>query len=125
MRNIIAFAFAFICLTSFGQDTTEIYVINKTNKLTKIDDTYSFFYRDMKYMKEIRELKFDSKDDALAFFEKAYKVLDTDVDLITKGYSLMRNNLSKNVLKLRNKDGGYFLIKRSSLDHMKAAVEKT
>ena len=124
MRNIIAFALAFISLTSFGQDTTEIYVINKTNKLTKIDDTYSFFYRDMKFMKEIRELKFDSKEDALAFFEKAYKVLDTDVDLFTKGYNLMRNNLSKNVLKLRNKDGGYFLIKRSSLDHMKSAVEK-
>lgn len=124
MKNFIALLFVLSSVLSYAQDTTEIYVINKTNRFTKIGDSYSFFYRDMKYVKEIRELKFDSKDDALAFFEKAYKVLDTDVDLITKGYNLMRNNLSKNVLKLRNKDGGYFLIKRSSLDHMKEAVEK-
>ena len=124
MRLTLTTIILFVAIFSFSQDTTDVYVINKTNKLAQIGDAYSFFYRDLKYVKEIRELKFESKEDMLSFFEKGYKVLDKDISLVARGYSLMRNKMSKNVLKIRNKDGGYVLIKRSTIDNMKEAVER-
>ena len=107
-----------------SQDTTNLYVINNTNRLTQIGDSYSFFYRDLKNVKIIRELKFATKVELDEFFEKAYSVLDTDVALITQGYNLMRNKMNKNVLKIRNKELGYVYIKRGTLDNMKTAANK-
>lgn len=126
MKMLLAILSALILTSNAqAQDTTVVYNINKTNELVKIGDhQYSYFYRDLKFIKETRELSFDSKEEVLKFFEKGYKALDTDIDLITKGYNLMRHNVSKNVLKVRNKDGGYFLLKRATIDKMKAAVEK-
>lgn len=124
MRKLTTLLFILIGFATMAQDTTDVYVINNTNRLAQIGDSYSFFYRDLKYVKEIRELKFDDQTDFVEFVEKAYKVLDKNIELIAKGYSLKRNAMSKNVLKIRNKDGGYVLIKRGTLDNMKEAIER-
>lgn len=124
MKTLLAILLFTLSFNSFSQDTTSLYVINNTNRLVQVGDSYSFFYRDLKYIKEIRELKFETKKELDEFFEKAYKVLNTDVALITQGYNLMRNKMNKNVLKIRNKDLGYVYIKRRTLDNMKEASNR-
>ena len=120
--------FTTICLllsiSSFGQDTTDIYVINKTNRLVSIDsDSYSFIYRDLKSLKHIRSFHFDTKADLDKFFNLCQKALEQDQGTITDTYNVSRNKLSKNVVRVNDKDGGYVLIKYLTLEHMRKAVE--
>ena len=109
-------------------DTTKIYVINNTNEFVEIKGsgytTYSFFYRDLKFIKETRELKFSNKTKVTEFFDKAEKVLATDSGIITADYNLYRNKLSKKVLRLQNKDGGYVLLSRETLETMRSEFNK-
>lgn len=113
---------------SAQSDTTKIYVINNTNEFVQVQKggytTYSFFYRDLKFVKETRELKFSNKTKVNEFFDKAEKVLATDSGIITADYNLYRNKLSKNVLRLQNKEGGYVLISRETLETMRAEFNK-
>lgn len=139
MKYTVLLTSLFISVLSFGQakdslavasaDTVELYVINKTNKFVGLPDEgsgkYSFFYRDLKYIKEIRELKFNSKEEVTKFFETCEKAMNTDKTYITQGYNVSRNKLSKNVLRLNNKDGGYYLLKEATLDNMKKAFENS
>lgn len=118
-----------LTFTSWSQnDTTRIYVINNTNEFVQIKGggytTYSFFYRDLKFVKETRELKFKNKEKVNEFFDKAEKVLATDSGIITADYNLYRNKVSKNVLRLQNKEGGYVLISRETLETMRAEFNK-
>lgn len=125
MKALFTTLFIFLFITCFGQDTTDIYVINKTNRLVAIDsDSYSFIYRDLKSVKEIRSFHFESKVELDKFFELCQKALDKDQGTVTSEYNVSRNKLSKNVVRVNNKIGGYVLIKYSTLDHMRKAVER-
>lgn len=129
MKKLLLILFSTFSLSLTAQsDTTKIYVINKTNEFVQVKEggytTYSFFYRDLKFVKEIRELKFSNKAKVNEFFDKAEKVLATDSGIITADYNLYRNKLSKNVLRLQNKDGGYVLISRETLETMRSEFNK-
>ncbi len=129
MKQLIVIILSALSFSSFSQnDTTKIYVINKTNEFVQIKGggytTYSFFYRDLKFVKETRELVFKNKDKVNEFFDKAEKVLATDSGIITADYNLYRNKLSKNVLRLQNKVGGYVLISRETLETMRSEFNK-
>lgn len=110
-------------------DTVDLYVINNTTRFVALPDEgstkYSFFYRDLKYLKIIRELKFQSGSDVERFFNTCDKALETDKTFITQGYNVSRNRLSKNILRLNNKEGGYFLLKSASLEKMKSTFQKS
>lgn len=129
MKLITALVFCSLAYFNFAQnDTTKIYVINKTNRFVQIksggNTSYSFFYRDLKFVKETRELIFKNKEKVNEFFDKAEKVLATDSGIITAEYNLYRNKLSKNVLRLQNKVGGYVLISRETLETMRSEFNK-
>lgn len=129
MKKLLLILFSTFSLSLTAQsDTTKIYVINKTNEFVQIksggNTTYSFFYRDLKFVKETRELKFSNKAKVNEFFDKAEKVLATDSGILTADYNLYRNKLSKNVLRLQNKDGGYVLISRETLETMRSEFNK-
>jgi hypothetical protein len=114
-----------ISLSSFGQDTTDIYVINKTNRLVAIGtDSFSFIYRDLKSLKQIRSFHFETEDDLTKFFSLCFKALEKDQGTITDKYNVSRNNLSKNVVRINNKVGGYVLLKYTTLEHMQKALER-
>ena len=110
-------------------DTIDLYVINSSTRFISLPDEgntkYSFFYRDLKYLKIIRELKFQSGSDVERFFSTCDKALETDKTFITQGYNVSRNRLGKNILRLNNKEGGYFLLKSASLEKMKSTFQKS
>lgn len=125
MKALFATLCLLLSITSFGQDTTDIYVINATNRLVAIDaDSYSFTYRDLKSLKERRSLYFETAADLEKFFELCQKALDKDQGTVTSDYNVSRNRLSKNVVRVNNKIGGYFLLKYTTLEHMRKAYEK-
>lgn len=129
MKAILILLLVGIGFNSMSQsDTTEIYVINNTNRLVQITQgeavKYSFFYRDLKFVKTIRELEFDNKEEVEKFFEQAIKVLDTDTGVMGAKYNLSRNQMSKNTLKLRNKEDGYTMINRDTLENMMDAFNR-
>lgn len=138
MKNILTLILVVFSFGAFAQendtpklnsaDTTEIYVINSTTRFVALPNEgntkYSFFYRDLKFLKIIRELKFQNSEEVNKFFDTCEKALETDKTFITQGYNVMRNKLSKNVLRLNNKDGGYFLLKYDSLEKMRKAFNK-
>ena len=113
-----------LCSVSvFGQDTADIYVINNTNRLVSVGaDSYAFIYRDLKSLKQIRSFHFDSLDELEKFFDLCQKALDKDQGTITDAYNISRNKLSKNVVRINDKMGGYVLIKYSTLEHMRKAT---
>lgn len=114
-----------VSLFGFSQDTTDIYVINKTNRLVAIQpDSYAFIYRDLKSLKQIRSFNFETKADLLAFFKLCQKALDKDQGTITSDYNVSRNRLSKNVVRIQDKNDGYVLLSYSTLDHMRSALER-
>jgi hypothetical protein len=114
-----------VSIFGFGQDTTDIYVINKTNRLLAIEtDSYAFIYRDLKSLKQIQSFDFETKADLLKFFKLCQKALDKDQATITADYNVSRNRLSKNVVRIQNKEGGYVLLSYTTLDHMRSALER-
>ncbi len=126
--TLLTFALFCIVVLKAQSDTTMIYSINKTNQFVQVKTPekthYSFFYRDLKFMKETRELIFATKQDVNEFFDKAEKVLATDSGIITSEYNLYRNKLNKNTLRLQNKKGGYVLISRETLETMRKEFNK-
>ena len=129
MKRYFLILLVIVAFNSSAQsDTTKVYVINKTNELVQIKSgestSYSFFYRDLKHVKEIRQLQFSNKAKLIEFFEKAEKVLETDSGIITSEYNLYRNKLSKNVLRVQNKVGGYVLLSRETLEDMRSELNK-
>ena len=61
----------------------------------------------------------------ISFFNTCLRSLDEDKLLMTQGYSISRNKLSKKVAKVRKKDGGYFLLKRDTLDAIRDAYARS
>jgi len=124
MKALLTVLLLLVSLISYSQDTTDIYVINKTNRLVAIDsDSYSFIYRDLKSVKQIRSFHFKSMTELEKFFNLCQKALDKDQGTVTSEYNVSRNKLSKNVVRVNDKNGGYVLLKYSTLEHMRKAVE--
>lgn len=123
MKTIILLSALFFCNLSFSQDTSEVYVINKTNRLVSVNNTgYAFLYRDLKSLKEVRSFDFKNKHELLRFFELCQKALEQDQGTVTDNYNVSRNKLSKNVVRVNDKKGGYVLIKYATLQKMKTAL---
>jgi hypothetical protein len=131
MKKYYFTLFLFVLSTTvFGQsDTTDLYVINKTNRFVAIQadgkKTYSFFYRDLKFLRETKEFSFKKVEDAVLFFDRCEKSLETDKTLVTEFYNVSRNKLNKNVVRVNNKEGGYVMIKYDTLTKMRRAFEKS
>ena len=129
MKFLALFSLLFLSTQLDAQsDTVKIYIISNTNKFVQISTPekthYSFFYRDLKHVKETRELIFKNKQEVNEFFDKAEKVLATDAGIITSKYNLYRNKVNKNTLRLQNKEGGYVLISRETLETMRKEFDK-
>ena len=149
MKHFVILSFTFLSITLFGQkepkvealerdssqisepvvnDTIELYVINNTNSFVAIQSSvkteYAFFYRDLKFLRTQRELNFKNAESLEKFFTICDKALATDKTHITQGYNISRNRLNKNVLRLNNKQGGYTLMKRETLEFLKEAYKK-
>lgn len=89
----------------------------------KVGDSYVFEYRDLKFIKKhIRSLKFDSKEEILDFFDKAENTLNTDQGVLNEKYSMYRHKLNKNTVQINNKDCGYVLLTRETLENMRNTV---
>ena len=114
----------------FGQsDTTDLYVINNTNRLVSIKTDgkthYAFCYRDLKSLRITKCFPFEDKQALTDFFDRCEKSLETDKTLVTKHYNTSRNKLNKNVVRVNNKEGGYVLIKYDTLQKMRNAFDKS
>lgn len=123
---------AFILLTGFsvfGQDTTEVYVINNTNRLIRIaegnQNNYVIEYRNLKKLNQTVSISLGKKDAVYKFFDTCEKVLNTDTRIIGENYNVSRNKIDKNTVKVDNKvEGAYFLVKRETLENMRSALDK-
>lgn len=125
MKSFVLFFIFFLAFNTYSQDTTDLYVINNTNRLVKLGEgEYAFIYRDLKSLKEIRSIDFDSNDAMSKFFDLCFKALEKDQGTVTEHYNVSRNKLSKNVVRVNDKQGGYFLLKYETLEHMKSAFSK-
>ena len=137
MKMYITLSLILVSLSGFSQetldstaviepitvDTVDLYVINSTNRLIALPNEgltkYAYQYRDLKYLRTMRELKFQNAEAMEKFFGICDKALATDKTLITQGYNISRNRLNKNVIRLNNKENGYTLLKRETLEFMK------
>ena len=129
MERILLSLFLVISSFSFAQDTTDVYVINSTNRLIRIangsSNTYAIEYRNLKKLKETVSINFGKKEAVYKFFDTCEKVLNTDTRIIGENYNVNRNKVDKNTVKVDNKfEGAYFLVKRETLDNMRSAMDK-
>ena len=125
MKALFTTLFLLVSVFGFSQDTTDIYVINKTNRLVALQsDSYAFIYRDLKSLKQIRSFNFDDKAGLLKFFRLCYKALDQDQGTVTSKYNVSRNRLNKNVVRVQDKNNGFVLISNSTLDNMREALKR-
>ena len=67
-------------------------------------------------------MKFDSKKEIPSFFDKAENALNTDRGVLIEKYSMYRHKLNKNTVQINNKDCGYVLLTRETLENMRNAV---
>jgi hypothetical protein len=124
MKNLlIVLALLFTTNLIAQSDTSDVYVINNTNRLVKVGgESYALIYRDLKSLKQIRSFHFDDSKELDRFFELCQKALEKDQGTVTANYNVSRNKLSKNVVRVNDKQGGYMLLKYSTLQHMKTAL---
>jgi hypothetical protein len=138
MKLIITLSLILISITAVAQnpvdstevpelpisDTVDLYVINNTNRLIAIEkngaSSFAFEYRDLKFLRTMRVLEFKNAEQLEKFFGICDKALATDKTYITQGYNISRNRLNKNVIRLNNKQEGYTLLKRETLEFMKS-----
>lgn len=113
---------------TYAQDTTDIYVINNTNRFVAIDHegntSYAIVYRDLRSIKEMHTIHFENKANAHVFFEHCMIALEQDKIVENKRYSINRNALSKNVIRVEDEDEGYFMLKYSTVERMRTAFER-
>lgn len=67
-------------------------------------------------------MKFDSKKEIPSFFYKAENTVNTDQGVLIEKYSMYRHKLNKNTVQINNKDCGYVLLTRETLENMRNAV---
>lgn len=128
MNKFLYLLFFLVSTSAIGQDTTNVYVINNTNRLIRISsdgvNNYAVEYRNLKKLNETAAIQLGRKEGVYKFFETCEKVLNTDTRIIGEYYNVNRNKIDKNTVKVDNKAAGaYFLVKRETLDNMRSAME--
>lgn len=118
------FAFSQTDSTVVTEDTSDIYVINSTNRLIQVGDNFSIEFRDLKRLTEVHYIRFDDAAEVRKFFSDCYKVLDQNTTLATKKYIVNRNMLSKNVVRIQHDDLAYFLLAYGTLEKMEKAFDR-
>jgi hypothetical protein len=121
---ISTFSFCQSDSVSVAEDTSNIYVINSTNRLIKVGDDYSIEFRDLKRLTEVHYIRFDNKEEVQKFFTDCYKVLDQDATISNSLYTLNRNMLSRNVVRIAHDDEAYFLLAYGTLEKMEKAFDR-
>jgi len=110
--------------TTVIEDTSDIYVINNTNRLIQVGDDYSIEFRDLKRLTEVHYIRFESQADVSKFFADCYKVLDQNTTISNQLYTVNRNVLSKNVVRVQHHDLAYFLLSYGTIENMEKAFER-
>ncbi len=110
--------------TSVTEDTSDIYVINNTNRLIQVGDDYSIEFRDLKRLKEVHYIRFESQGEVRKFISDCYKVLDKNTTIATAKYIVNRNVLSRNVVRIEHDDLAYFLLSYGTLEKMEKAFDR-
>lgn len=129
MKHLLFALFLVVSGFTFAQDTTNVYVINNTNRLIRISQsngpsTYVIEYRNLKKLNDTASVYLGRKEDVYKFFNTCEKVLNTDTRIIGEHYNVNRNKVDKNTVKVDNKmEGAYFLVKRETLENMKSAMD--
>jgi len=132
MKSLLLFFSLALSIVSFGQsdstavleDTSDIYVINNTNRLIHVGDDYSIEFRDLKRLTEVHYIRFDDAGEVRKFFSDCYKVLDQNTTIANSLYIVNRNVLSKNVVRIEHDDLAYFLLAYGTLEKMEKAFDR-
>jgi hypothetical protein len=110
--------------TVVSEDTSDIYVINNTNRLIQVGDDYSIEFRDLKRLREVHYIRFENVGEVRKFFSDCYKVLDQNTTIANSLYILNRNVLSRNVVRIEHDDLAYFLLAYGTLEKMEKAFNR-
>lgn len=132
MKTFFFISFIFTSLSGFSQtdstatsmDTLDIYVINSTNRLVQIGSSYALLFRDLKSLREIHSINFQSSEEVNKFFATSFRSMEQDAIIIGEIYSVRRNKLSKNIIRVADKSDGYMLLSYDSLEKMQVAFNR-
>ena len=106
-------------------DTSEVYVINNTNRVIKIgDNAYAFEFRDVTSINDVHTLHFDSADEFEKFLSTCYRSLEQGVTVVGEKYAINRNRLSKKLIRIDNKDDAYFMLSYDTVEKIETAYER-
>ncbi len=119
-----ALTFAQSDSTVITEDTTDIYVINNTNRIMQVGDNFSIEFRDLKRLKELHYIRLDTKAEVQKFFNTCYKVLDQNVEIVGQKYTIKRNVLSKSIVRISHHDGAYFMLSYDTIEKMEKAFNR-
>jgi hypothetical protein len=119
-----SFSYAQTDSTVLTEDTTDIYVINSTNRLVQVGDRFLIEFRDLKSLKELHYIQLDSKAGVDKFFATCYRVLDQNIKIMGQHYSINRNMVSKNVVRIEHHDQAYFMLAYGTIEKMEKAFQR-
>lgn len=132
MKSIFVALFMLVGFTSFSQedsttivnDTLDIYVINSTNRLIHTNTSFAIEYRDLKSLRDVRTIRFASEKEVDRFFANCFRAMEADVNIVSEHYTVNRNKLNKNLVRVHEKDGAYFLMSYDTVQKMQTAFER-
>ena len=132
MKSLIFISFLMLGGTLLGQsdsiigaqDTSAIYVINSTNRLIQVGESFSVEFRDLKSLKEGHAITLGTAADVEQFFATCFKVLDQDITIVGGNYTVNRNVVSKQVVRIENKNESYFILTYGTLEKMEKAFAR-
>ncbi len=132
MKSLVIALFVLMGAPSFAQedstvvvaDTIDIYVINSTNRLMHAGNSFALEFRDLKSLKEIHSIQFASIKEVDKFFETCFRVLEQDVTIVGELYTVNRNKLSKNIVRIHDKEEAYFMLSYDTLQKMQTAFNR-
>jgi len=139
MKTIFLFLFILFGFTSFSQEdstivasdsvvsfnTTNVYVINTTNRLIKVNNSYALIYRDLRSLRDIDTIRFKLAKVLDKFFETSFKSLEQGVCITGQNYRVSRNVISKNVIRVENMHDAYFLLTYDTVQKMQTAFHRS
>lgn len=106
-------------------DTVNVYVINSTNRLIKVNDSYALIYRDLRSIREIDTIRFSSAKELDKFFETSFKSLEKGIAITGQNYHVSRNVISKNIVRVENMKDAYFLLTYDTVEKMQTAFHRS
>lgn len=132
MKSVFLAAFLILSGISFAQsdstvvtqDTVDIYVINNTNRLIQTEDHFTLEFRDLKSLKELHYIELDSDAEVHTFFQTCYRVFDKNIELVGQKYTVKRNILSKNFIRVSHHDEAYFMLSYDTVEKMEKAFQR-